>query len=122
MIPLTVFEGGMNSGLMNKSWEYPDRADFINRFSGDIGIINNLKEAGFKKMTMFMQSPLSKGKMPTFNPLSPDSGATLTQRVLDCVDYAKYIEQHKPLGINVAYALIDAFPQKNSFGDRQVYR
>jgi hypothetical protein len=121
-IPGTVFIAGMNSGLMNKSWEYKSRQAWIDKFSGDVSILQNCKDAGFSKIVMFLQSPLSKGTLPTFNPLSVDSGATLQQRIIDCVEYGKYIIARKPAGIDVSFALIDAFPQKNNFGDRTIYR
>jgi hypothetical protein len=121
-IPGTVMIAGMNSGLMNKSWEYKNRQEWINKFSGDASIVQHCKDAGFSKVVMFLQSPLSKGTLPTFNPLSVDSGATLQQRIIDCVEYGKYIIARKPAGIDVSFALIDAFPQKNNFGDRSIYR
>jgi hypothetical protein len=111
-IPSTVWVAGMNSGLMNRSWEFDNRSEFINRFSGDLGIIDVARDAGFNKIVMFLQSPLSKGQAWTFDPAQ--GGASLEQRVQDCVDYAKYIMEHKVSGIDVSFALIDAFPQKRN--------
>lgn len=112
--------GAMNSGLMNKSWEFTSRAEWKKNWSGDVGLITNFKNAGVKKVVMFMQSPLSKGDAGTFNPnlikdTQPNGGATLAQRILDCVEYADFVEATKPAGIEVTYGLIDAFPAKTLF-------
>lgn len=107
----TPMVGGMNSGLMNKSWEFNDPSKWMKNWSGDIAPIKRFKEAGFKKIIMYMQSVLSKGQGATFNP--DKGGATLATRIQDAVTYASYIESHKPDGIEVTYALIDAFPTKS---------
>lgn len=127
LVTNSVWYAGMNSGLMNKSYEYADRSKWSNRFSGDLSIIRSCKEAGFQKIVMYMQSPLSKGQKPDFDPnhvdeTQPNGGASLEQRVLDCLEYAQYIDANKADGIEVTYALIDAFPQKNIWGDRSIYR
>ena len=111
-IPQTVWIFGMNSGLMNKSWEFATREAFIAQFSGDLGIIEVAKDAGFPKIVMFMQSPLSKGNAANFDPAQ--GGADLDQRVQDCLDYAKYITENATSGIDISFALIDAFPQKRN--------
>jgi regulation of enolase protein 1 (concanavalin A-like superfamily) len=112
--------GAMNSGLMNKSWEFATRAEWKKNWNGDVGLISSFKNAGVKKVVMFMQSPLSKGDAGTFNPnlikdTQPNGGATLAQRILDCVEYADFVEATKPAGIEVTYGLIDAFPAKTLF-------
>ncbi|MCG8700511.1 MAG: T9SS type A sorting domain-containing protein [Bacteroidales bacterium] len=109
---------GMNSGLMNKSYEYADRTKWSNKFSGDLGIITKAKAAGATKVVMFMQSPLSKGKGDDFKPgvistKNPNGGATISMRVDDCFEYAEYIWANKPGGIEVTFGLIDAFPAKD---------
>ncbi|MCG8696651.1 MAG: hypothetical protein MI922_01250, partial [Bacteroidales bacterium] len=103
-------KAGMNTGIMNKSWEFDDPAKWMKNWSGDIRVIENLKSAGFTHVTMYMQSVLSKGGLSTFDPTA--GGAPLSVRVEDCITYAKYIEENKPDGIEVDYALIDAFPAK----------
>lgn len=107
----------MNSGLMNKSYEFASRDEWKKNWSGDVGLIINAKAAGAKKVVMFMQSPLSKGNTADFNPnikdeTQPNGGATLNMRVADCIEYADYVEANKPDGIEVTYGLIDAFPAK----------
>ncbi|MCG8698570.1 MAG: hypothetical protein MI922_10990 [Bacteroidales bacterium] len=108
---------GMNSGLMNRSWEYADRSNWSQRFKNDLSIIEISRDAGFTKIVMFMQSPLSKGRGKVYDPnivdkTQPNGGASLDMRVQDCIEYADYIVANKVSGIEVSFALIDAFPQK----------
>ncbi len=103
---------GMNSGLMNKSWAFDSRETWSKSWAGDVGLIVNAKAAGIKKVIMFMQSPLSKGQKQTFDPTQ--GGADLNQRILDCVEYADFVEATKPDGITVTYGLIDAHPAKST--------
>ena len=117
-IEKTNIVGAMNSGLMNKSWEFDDPAKWQKSWSGDVKVIKSLQSCGFKKVTMYMQSVLSKGNLVDFN---VETGAPLSVRVEDCITYAKYIEANKPAGVEVNYALIDAFPAKG-IGDKLDYR
>ena len=110
---------GMNSGLMNKSWEFASRDEWKKNWNGDIELISVAQAAGVKKVVMFMQSPLSKGQNKTFDPniiddSQPNGGATLDMRIADCVEYADFVEANKPSGVEVTYGLIDAFPAKNN--------
>ena len=123
-VPTWDITFAMNSGASNKSWEKEPSGAADTQRRGDLAALENLTAAGAKHVTMFLQSPMSKGGKATF--IDGPNGASIATRIEDVKRYINWIEARKPEGVLVDYALIDAHPAKGIFPDpvdyQDVYR
>ena len=122
-VPTWDVEYAMNSGAMNKSWEKEPSGQAEKLRKGDLAAVQNLAEAGAQRITLFMQSPLSKGNKSTFK--DGPKGASIATRIEDMKRYINWMEARRPAHVQMSYALIDAHPAKNILdpdGYKQAYR
>ncbi|MCG8697000.1 MAG: TonB-dependent receptor, partial [Bacteroidales bacterium] len=119
-IPTWDITFAMNSGASNKSWEKEPSGAADTQRRGDLAALENLTAAGARHVTMFLQSPMSKGNKKTF--IDGPDGASIATRIEDIKRYINWIEARKPEGVLVDYALIDAHPAKGIFPDPADYQ
>ena len=121
-IPTWNITYAMNTGAMNKSWikEKSGLAEELRE--SDLRAIENLEAAGAKHITIYMQSPMSKGPAKTF--VDGPDGASIETRIKDIKRYINWIKARRPDSdpIKLDYALIDAHPPKGIYPDPADYK